>query len=110
MFQYLRNPRSMRYKTVIKRLKFQQKSRLDMYDHTDDVGKVAKLELSEQDFTSVDDVVQTLESFNATEVSEQSLSQHNLQVSLYQVLDESYSNISTFIDKEIMHYPIQLMF
>lgn len=74
-------------------LSFQQKSRLELYDHTDDGNKVAKLELSDQDFTSVDDVVQTLESFNATEVSEQSLSQHNLQVSLYQAIDESFSNI-----------------
>lgn len=60
----------------------QQKTRLELYDHSDDGNKVAKLELSDQDFTSVDDVIQTLDPFNTTEVSEQSLSQHNLQVSL----------------------------
>ncbi|KAJ8935953.1 hypothetical protein NQ314_012575 [Rhamnusium bicolor] len=67
-----------------------QKTRLELYDHTQDDAKVTKLVLTEKDFSSVDDVVQTLESFNATEVSEQSLSQHNLQVQPYpSALDES---------------------
>ncbi|XP_023310968.1 ankyrin repeat domain-containing protein 17 isoform X5 [Anoplophora glabripennis] len=67
-----------------------QKTRLELYDHTQDGNKVTKLELTEKDFSSVDDVVQTLESFNTTDVSEQSLSQHNLQVQPYpSALDES---------------------
>nr|XP_023030075.1 ankyrin repeat domain-containing protein 17-like [Leptinotarsa decemlineata] len=64
------------------------KSRLDLYDHTEGSCKIT--ELTDKDFSSVDDVVQTLESFNATEISEQSLSQHNLQVQPYpSALDES---------------------
>ncbi|KAJ8920471.1 hypothetical protein NQ315_005339 [Exocentrus adspersus] len=67
-----------------------QKTRLELYDHSQDGNKVTKLELSDKDFSGVDDVVQTLESFNTTDVSEQSLSQHNLQVQPYpSALDES---------------------
>lgn len=61
-------------------LNLQQKTRLELYDHTEEGNKVTKLELSDSNLPSVEEVVQQLESFNTTEVSEQSLSQHNLQV------------------------------
>jgi hypothetical protein len=57
----------------------QQKTRLDLYDHVQD-GKVTKLDITEKDFSTVDDVVQTLESFNTSDINDQSVNQHNLQV------------------------------
>ncbi|XP_064212242.1 ankyrin repeat domain-containing protein 17 isoform X4 [Tribolium castaneum] len=67
----------------------QPKTRSDLYDHVQD-GKVTKLELSEKDFSTVDDVVQTLESFNTSDISDQSVNQHNLQVQPYpSAIDET---------------------
>uniref|UniRef100_A0A6P7GGN1 Ankyrin repeat domain-containing protein 17-like n=1 Tax=Diabrotica virgifera virgifera TaxID=50390 RepID=A0A6P7GGN1_DIAVI len=67
-----------------------QKTRLELYDHSEEGSKVTKLELSDSNLPSVEEVVQQLESFNTTEVSEQNLSQHNLQVQPYpSALDES---------------------
>lgn len=43
-------------------------------------GKVTKLDITEKDFSTVDDVVQTLESFNTSDINDQSVNQHNLQV------------------------------
>ncbi|XP_063908779.1 ankyrin repeat domain-containing protein 17 isoform X5 [Zophobas morio] len=60
----------------------QQKTRLDLYDHVQD-GKVTKLEITDKDFSTVDDVVQTLESFNTSDINDQSVNQHNLQVQPY---------------------------
>ncbi|CAG9861269.1 unnamed protein product [Phyllotreta striolata] len=67
-----------------------QKTRLELYDQPDEGNKVTKLELTDTSLPSVEEVVQQLESFNTTEVNEQSLSQHNLQVQPYpSALDES---------------------
>ncbi|XP_068908725.1 ankyrin repeat domain-containing protein 17 isoform X12 [Tenebrio molitor] len=67
----------------------QQKTRLDLYDHVQD-GKVTKLDITEKDFSTVDDVVQTLESFNTSDINDQSVNQHNLQVQPYpSAIDET---------------------
>lgn len=41
---------------------------------------MTKLEITDKDFSGVDDVVQTLESFNTSDINDQSVNQHNLQV------------------------------
>ncbi|XP_044260011.1 ankyrin repeat domain-containing protein 17 isoform X12 [Tribolium madens] len=67
----------------------QPKTRSDLYDYVQD-GKVTKLDLTEKDFSTVDDVVQTLESFNTSDTNDQSVNQHNLQVQPYpSAIDET---------------------